>query len=151
VEEPRSLGQRKADTLAKLNERHADAWVASGSFERPVHLVPLSFAWDGQHVILATESAAVTTRNLVTSRRARLAFGSSRDVVVIDAVVANEIGVDAAPTEIGERYAEQADWDPRSAGGQFTYLLLRPDRIQAWREANEIAGRTVMQRGQWIV
>jgi hypothetical protein len=31
------------------------------------------------------------------------------------------------------------------------FLLLRPERIQAWREANEIAGRAVMQAGAWLV
>jgi hypothetical protein len=149
VESPRSLEQRTADALAKLKERHADVWVASSSDEHPAHLVPLSFAWDDQHVILATESAAVTTRNLVRSRRARLAFGSTRDVVMVDAVLSSEISVDGASPVVGDRYAEQADWDPRSAAGQFTYLLLRPDRIQVWREANEITGRTVMQGGRW--
>ncbi len=151
MEPPRSPVQRKADALAKLTQQHSDVWVASGSPEHPVHLVPLSFAWDGRNVILATESAAITTHNLVTSRRARLAFGGSRDVVMIDAVLSSDVGVDGAPQEIGDRYAEQADWDPRSANGLFTYLFLRPDRIQVWREVNEIAGRTVMRDGGWLI
>ena len=50
---------------------------------------------------------------------------------------------------IGERYATQADWDPRQSHGDLTYLLLRPQRIQVWREANEIADRTVMRDGLW--
>jgi hypothetical protein len=151
VEPPRSAAQRKADVLARLTQRHADVWVASCSANNPVHLVPLSFAWDGQHVILATESDALTTRNIVTSGRGRLAFGSSRDVVMVDAVMVSDIHVDTAPPEVAERYAAQADWDPRSASGLFTYLVLRPQRIQAWREANEIAGRTLMRAGQWLV
>jgi hypothetical protein len=70
---------------------------------------------------------------------------------MIDALLSSEISVDAAPPEVGGLYARQADWDPRSANGQFTYLFLRPDRIQVWREENEIAGRTVMRRGEWLV
>ncbi len=51
---------------------------------------------------------------------------------------------------VAERYAEQADWDPRSAHGDFVYSLLRPQRIQVWREVNEIAHRTVMKGGVWL-
>jgi hypothetical protein len=27
---------------------------------------------------------------------------------------------------------------------------LRPDRIQAWRESNELAGRLLMRGGEWL-
>jgi hypothetical protein len=151
VDPPRSLEQRKADALLKLTAHHSDAWVASGSTEHPGHLVPLSFAWDGHHVIVATETRAITTANLVGTGRARLAFGGSRDVVMMDSVLASAVEVNAEPSDLADRYAEQADWDPRAASGSFTYLLLRPERIQVWREANEIAGRTVMRSGQWLV
>jgi len=45
----------------------------------------------------------------------------------------------------------QADWDPRTAGASHAYLVLRPERIQAWREENELAGRTLMRDGTWLV
>jgi hypothetical protein len=51
---------------------------------------------------------------------------------------------------VADRYAEQSDWDPRSAGPGYAYLVLRPQRIQAWREANEIAGRTLLRDGSWL-
>ncbi len=47
-------------------------------------------------------------------------------------------------------YAMQADWDPRESDGQMRFLVLRPQRIQAWREANELTGRTLMRDGEWI-
>ncbi len=31
------------------------------------------------------------------------------------------------------------------------FLVLRPVRLQAWREANEIKGRTLMRDGAWVV
>jgi hypothetical protein len=31
------------------------------------------------------------------------------------------------------------------------FLVLRPVRIQAWRESDEIAGRTLMRDGAWVV
>jgi hypothetical protein len=51
----------------------------------------------------------------------------------------------------GAAYAEQSDWDPRTAGDAYVFLVLRPERIQAWRELNEIPGRTLMRDGVWLV
>jgi hypothetical protein len=146
----RSGAQRRADALAKLEASHADVWVATAS-GGPAHLVPLSFAWDGTSVVLAAGATAVTTRNLLTNGRARLAFGGTRDVVMVDADLERVVAVADAPAEIAERYAGQADWDPRASGGDYTYVLLRPHRIQVWREEDEIAGRTVMRDGTWLV
>jgi hypothetical protein len=151
MEPARTPHQRKADALALLAARHADLWVASASADGVAHLVPLSFAWDGEHVILATEPHAVTTRNVSATRRARLALGRTRDVVMIDALLVRQVALRASEPALAECYAAQADWDPRSAGGDFIYSLLRPDRMQVWREVNEIAGRTVMRGGAWLV
>ncbi|HZJ27582.1 MAG TPA: pyridoxamine 5'-phosphate oxidase family protein [Acidimicrobiia bacterium] len=146
----RTGAQRKVDVLAKLAARHADVWVASASETGRAHLVPLSLAWDGERVIIATEPSAVTTRNIVSSGIARLALGATRDVVMVDAVLDRAVDVGRVPPEVADAYAGQADWDPRAAGGDFWFLLLRPERIQAWREADEIAGRTVMREGVWL-
>jgi hypothetical protein len=59
--------------------------------------------------------------------------------------------VAAAPSWVAEGYANGSDWDPRKAGGTYVYLVLRPERVQAWREENEIAGRTLMRAGAWLV
>jgi hypothetical protein len=147
--EPRSLAERTADAVALLQTRHADLWLASAS-ATVAHLVPVSFCWTGEHVIVATEPGAVTTRNVLGSGRARLALGKTRDVVMIDASLAGTVDVRSADVEVADTYAEQADWDPRQAGDDFVYLLLRPERIQVWREANEIKGRTVMRHGRWL-
>lgn len=61
------------------------------------------------------------------------------------------IGVDSAPAPLATRHADQAAWDPRNTGQPYLYLLLRPDRIQAWREVNELPGRTLMRAGSWLV
>ena len=148
---PRSAEERKADALTKLAARHADLWMASASSGGRVHLVPLSFAWDGDHVIIATESSSVTARNIAGSGRARLALGGTRDVVAVDVVLVERLQAAKAPGHLADRYAMQADWDPRSADGDYVYFLLRPERIQVWREENEIAGRTVMRGGAWLV
>jgi hypothetical protein len=146
----RTRSQRRRDALATLTEVHADAWVASSSRDGVAHLVPLSYAWDGVCIIVVSEEASLTTRNIRASGRARIALGGTRDVVMVDALLeaaaAGEVEMD--PTR--DVYARQAGWDPRDVDGDFAYLRLRPQRIQVWREANEITGRTVMRDGLWI-
>ncbi|HSE07651.1 MAG TPA: pyridoxamine 5'-phosphate oxidase family protein [Nocardioidaceae bacterium] len=125
-----------------------DVWVATASIAGP-HLVPLSLAWVDGRVVVAVEATSVTARNLDASGRARLAVGSTRDVVMMDAVVERTVDV-AADERLGAAYAGQADWDPRGSRG-YVFLVLRPVRVQAWREANEIPGRTLMREGRWLV
>jgi Pyridoxamine 5'-phosphate oxidase len=150
VDAPRAPAVRKADTVAHLEAADADAWVATASPAGEVHLVPLSFAWDGEHLILAVEERSATARNLTSTGRARVALGGSRDVVMIEAVVADVVPVGTA-TGVADRYADQSDWDPRQAGDGYVFVLLSPRRVQAWREAHELAGRTLMRDGAWIV
>jgi hypothetical protein len=151
VATPRPPQQRKAEALAKLAQPAVDIWVATASAEGHAHLVPLSLGWDGDRVLLAIERRSVTQQNLARSGRARLALGPERDVVMLDAVVVSIIDVDEAPTSIGDTYAAQSDWDPRDAPEGYVYVILAPERIQAWREADEIAGRTLMRHGHWLV
>ncbi|HEV8175145.1 MAG TPA: pyridoxamine 5'-phosphate oxidase family protein [Actinoplanes sp.] len=145
---PRSLAQRKADTVAKLGTPAIDVWVASASGSDP-HLVPLSLAWLDDRVVVAVDASSRTARNVTARGGARLALGPTRDVVMIDAVLERVVPA-ADPGSLAEGYARQADWDPRDAGGGYVYLVLRPDRIQAWRESNELAGRTLMRNGRWL-
>ena len=140
---------RKADTLAMLATPAIDVWVATASAESAPHLVPVSLAWVEERVVVAVEASSVTARNLTASGTARLAVGPTRDVVMLDAVLETAVDV-AADDALGTAYAAQADWDPRGAAG-YVFLVLRPVRVQAWREANEIAGRTLMRDGTWLV
>ena len=148
MSEPRTSAQRRSDAEAQLSAPAADAWVATASAEGKEHLVPLSIGWDGERLLLATEPDAVTTRNLRASGRARLAVGPTRDVVMIDAVLETVVDVTTAPASIAETFAAQADWDPRHSTG-YLFVVLRPRRVQVWREVDEIAGRTIMRDGRW--
>lgn len=151
TEQPRDPRTRKADTLAKLRAPAADVWVASTA-GGGAHLVPLSLAWLEDRAVLALDESSVTARNVAAAGGARLGVGPTRDVVLIDAVVERTVPVAAAPPELADGYAAQADWDPRADAGEgYVYLVLRPVRIQAWREVNELAGRTLMRDGVWLV
>lgn len=146
---PRDGRTRKADALAMLATPAIDVWVASASEAGAAHLVPLSLAWVDDRAVIAVPETSVTARNLTTSGRARLAVGPTRDVVMIDARLDRAVGV-GDDQELGAVYAAQADWDPRRDSG-YVFLVLRPVRLQAWREADEIEGRTLMRDGAWIV
>jgi hypothetical protein len=146
---PRNPETRKADALRKLSAAAVDVWVATASAAGVPYLVPVSLAWVDERVVIAVERSSRTARNLTEVGQARVAVGPSRDVVMIDATLGRVVDV-VADTELGDAYAAQADWDPREGEG-YLFFVLRPDRIQTWREADEIAGRTLMRAGTWRV
>lgn len=147
--EARPAATRKADTLRMLRTPAIDVWVATAAAPDLPYLVPLSLGWVDERVVIALEASAVTARNVSATGRARLAVGPTRDVVMIDAVLERVVSVDDDQS-LGAAYVAQADWDPRGLAG-YVFLVLRPVRIQAWRESNEIPGRTLMRDGAWLV
>jgi hypothetical protein len=146
---PRDPATRKADALALLATPAIDVWVATASADGRPHLVPVSLAWADERAVVAVERSSVTARNLAASGEARLAVGATRDVVMIDAVLERAVDV-ATDDALGAVYVAQADWDPRGAAG-YVFLVLRPVRVQAWREVNEMPGRTLMRDGTWQI
>ena len=144
VEVARDFATRKGDVLARLREPALDGWVATAG-DGGVHLVPLSLAWLDGCVVVAVESSSRTAVNLRADPKVRVGMGHTRDVVMVEGRFERE----APAGEVGQRYAEQADWDPRGAEG-YVYLVIRPTRIQAWRESNELPGRTLMRDGEWL-
>jgi len=144
----RSAAQRKSDAIEKLN-KDQDVWVATADSRGIAHLVPLSLCWHDGMVVVAVEASSRTARNASASGQARLALGPPADVVMIDAKASVVARHDAGP-EIAGSYRERTGWEPGSDGGDWAYILLRPARIQVWRDVNEIAGRTVMADGTWL-
>ncbi len=145
---PRTAAQRKRDAIAQLTTHHQDAWVATADDDK-AHVVPVSIAWVDERVVIAVDATSVTARNIARTGRTRVAVGPTRDVVMIDAVLEEARPVTSAG-KLGEAFAAQADWDPRKSGGSYQYLVLAPHRIQAWREVDEIAGRTIMRDRTWL-
>jgi general stress protein 26 len=145
---PRGRAARRADTLARL-ARDVDCWVASADGSGLACLVPLSFAWDGARLVLATASASRTARNLRASGRAHLALGTLRDVVAIEGTVEVVDRAAIAPA-LADAFAGRAGWEPRDQPADYVYLLVTPRRIQAWRESNEQADKTIMRDGEWL-
>jgi hypothetical protein len=144
---PRPGSQRRIDVLAKLRS-DVDLWVASADAEGGAYLVPLSFYWDDSALTIATPRASRTAVNLIRAGWARVALGPTRDVVIIEGPVeAIPIGTDAA---LEDAHARAVGFDPRELTDEYVYLRITPHEIQAWREANELAGRQLMRRGEWL-
>jgi hypothetical protein len=70
--DPRSRAQRRRDTEHRLTH-DIDVWVASASADAAPYLVPLSFDWDGEALLVATPTDSPTGRNLAATRTVRLA------------------------------------------------------------------------------
>jgi hypothetical protein len=148
---PRDAQQRKADVLAKL-QHDVDCWVASASATGEAYLIPLSYVWDGKRIILATLRKSRTVRNLQRAGWARLAWGPTRDVVILEGSVTVHALHEVEP-DLAERFARVTGFDPRHLPTEpkYVYLRVTPTRIQAWREENELDGRDLMRDGQWLV
>lgn len=145
---PRSRAQRRHDTQHRL-AHDVDVWVASASTDGEPYLVPLSFDWDGEALLVATPTDSPTGRNLATTRAVRLGLGLTRDVAMLDGEVeVLEIG-NVTPQQ-GDRFAERTGFDPRALATPYSWFRISPRRIQAWREENELTGRDVMRDGRWL-
>jgi hypothetical protein len=146
-EPPRPLPQRVQDTLDRLRSDD-DAWVASADGEGTPYLIPLSFLWDGSAITLTTPETSRTARNLRSSGQARIGVGPTRDVVIIDGPV-EVFTLETVPAELADAFAARL-WDPRQQTERYEYFRITPQRVQAWREENELAGRVLMRGGQWL-
>lgn len=144
MDAPRTAEQRKIDTLGRLTS-DVDAWFASADTEGAGYLVPLSFLWDGVGLVVSTPRSSVTGRNLSRCGPVRVAVGELRDVTMIDGTAQ---AVDDEPTK--DAFAAGHGWDPRTENNEYAYFRIVPTRIQAWREVNELPGRTLMRDGTWL-
>ncbi|MER5894271.1 pyridoxamine 5'-phosphate oxidase family protein [Streptomyces sp. NPDC001876] len=145
---PRGREERLRDTRAKL-ENEVDLWVATSGSPGGVHLIPLSYLWDGTAFLVSTPRASVTGRNLLADHRVRLSLGPTRDAVLVDGI-AEPVDVDGLAPGTGDAFAARTGFDPRGLDEPYQYFLIRPRRIQAWREANELRGRDLMRDGSWL-
>ena len=147
--DPRSPAQRRRDTEHRLSH-DVDVWVASASADGAPYLVPLSFDWDGETLLMATPTDSPTGRNLAATQAVRLGLGHTRDVSMIEGEV-EVLEIDALPEERGDRFAAHTGFDPRALATPYRWFRVSPRRIQAWREVDELPDRELMRDGRWLV
>jgi hypothetical protein len=144
----RSRTERRRDTERRLAD-DVDLWLASASPDGVPYLVPLSFDWDGEALLVATPADSPTGRNLAATRTVRLGLGQTRDVTMIDGDV-EVLEMDALPREQGDRFAARSGFDPRELDTPYRWFRIVPRRMQAWREVDELTDRTLMREGRWV-
>jgi hypothetical protein len=146
----RPRDERIKDTL-ELLRTEVDVWIATASIAGKPYLVPLSFYWTGEAMIVTTPRSSRTGRNIAGTGRARAAIGQTRgQVVVIDALV-EEMPV-GENVELEDAYVRATDFDPRPWDAGYTFFRLIPERIQAWRgdDAEELRNKDVMRDGVFL-
>ncbi|GAA3770602.1 hypothetical protein GCM10022403_002420 [Streptomyces coacervatus] len=149
TEPPRSPEQRKHDVLARF-ARELDIWVATADGSGLPCLVALWFVWHGESIWMSTRVTNPTGRNLRDGGRARLAFGDTQDVVLVDGDVEAFTGQDVPPAAVGA-FLAKTRWDPRQDSASYAFFRVRPRGVQAWRGEHELPGRQVMRDGVWAV
>jgi len=130
-------------------ESDPNVWIATGGPDGVPHLVPLSLAWSGEQILVATPTDSVTVRNASATGAVRAALDSADDVVIVDAT-AEAIALGDADPDTMRAFVDRVGWDPGAESGEWSLVVLSPTRIQAWRNVGEIEGRTVMRDGNWI-
>jgi Pyridoxamine 5'-phosphate oxidase len=146
---PRSAQQRRTDTLSRL-ESDVDAWIATAGEDGP-YLVPLSYLWDGRALIVSTPTNSPTSRNLRASGKVRVGIGPTRDLILIEGTVETLGGRTDVADDVATAFAAHSGFDPRRETADYSWFRITPRRLQAWREANELAGRDLVRDGEWLV
>lgn len=136
--------QRKVDTLRHLDV-DKDLWIATTQNNEP-HLIPLNFLWLNNLIFIATELKNKTGANLARNSNVCLALGHTRDVIAIKALV-----VEADPSNLASKFENKLGWNPITEQGEWRLFALKPMRIQAWRNIEELNERTIMLKGNWVV
>ncbi|MFJ4330862.1 MULTISPECIES: pyridoxamine 5'-phosphate oxidase family protein [unclassified Streptomyces] len=143
---PRDSGRRRQDVLDRL-AGELDIWVATADAAGVPCLVPLWFVWHEESVWLCTRLTNPTGRNLRGGGRVRLAFGHTRNVVLIDGE-AETFGLREAPSA-ADAFTAKTGWDPRGDSASYAWFRVRPIAVQAWHEERELTGRHIMRDGAW--
>ncbi|MDJ0959361.1 MAG: pyridoxamine 5'-phosphate oxidase family protein [Acidimicrobiia bacterium] len=144
----RSAQQRRADTIRRL-ETEPNVWLATASATGTPHLVPLSLAWDGARVLVATPTKSPTVQNAVATRAVKASLDSAEDVVLIEGTV-EVLDYSSLDPELADRFVQRAGWSPADQEGEWSLLIVSPRTIRAWNSVTETTGRTIMRQGSWV-
>lgn len=143
---PRTHDERLAVARGRLRQER-QMWLSTGGRRGP-HLIPVAFVDDEDAIVTATGESSRTVRNLRETGRARVAVGTTSDVVMVDTVLDGLVPVPEIATDVADRFAAVSH-DPRKMSG-YLYIRLVPRRVQVWNGFHEFRGRTVILKGEWL-
>ena len=146
-EPARSREQRRQNTLDRLTNDD-DAWVATASPDGRACLMPLSFVWDRDTLLMCTRRTNPTALNVTPRGEAAVTLGHTRDVVHVEGP-AEVVEGSALGKESADAFAAKLSWDPRDRP-TWVSLRITPLVVKAWREENELKDRLIMRDGRWL-
>src|ERR1700741_5138717 len=111
----RDVAASKADVLAFLEKQGKYFLISADVAARP-HVIAVSAWWDGHQLVVTTNGASRTARNLAMNPLVKLAGGDPSDAVIIDAQVIDSSAVEDSP-ELAAGFQGAMGWDPREMGG----------------------------------
>ncbi len=111
--------------------------------------MPLSLAWDGTRLLVATPTSTRTAQNAIATGAVKASLDSANDVVLIDGTV-EVVDFTSADPELVETFVERVGWNPADQPGDWSLLIVSRRTIRAWDSVGEITGRTIMRDGNWI-
>lgn len=139
---------RKADVLAAL-EKQKDVWLVTADLAGRPHVIAASAWWDGAELVVATRAGTKTARNMESNPIVRIASGAPSDAIVIAAqMIESRMAKDAS--DLAGGFAAACGWNPAEEGPEWMLFRLRPTGIQAFRGYEEVRGRDVMVRSEWL-
>ncbi|MEI2827547.1 MAG: pyridoxamine 5'-phosphate oxidase family protein [Dermatophilaceae bacterium] len=148
----RSPQERRAHAERVFRQTDGHVWVATANGRGRAHLVPFSFAWIPEGIVICTSPTSQTAKNLRETSTAKLAFGATHDVVLVTGRLAEVIdrGPGSDTSEIDNVFATQSDWDPRQSSGTFSYFVIGLRQVDVWGPEEEHPDRVVMRSGEWL-
>ena len=102
-------------------------------------------------LVISTPSASPTSRNLLASGRVRIGIGPNPRPDPDRRQPRGPFPTHEIADELGDAFAAKTGFDPRELVTPYTWFRIQPERVQAWREANELDGRDLMRDGLWLV
>ncbi|HOF62913.1 MAG TPA: pyridoxamine 5'-phosphate oxidase family protein [Dermatophilaceae bacterium] len=148
----RSAQERRAHAERVFRHQEGHVWVATANGGGRAHLVPFSYAWIPEGIVICTSPTSQTARNLRETSTAKLAFGATHDVVLVTGRLAEVIdrGAGSDTAVLDDVFATQSDWDPRTSSGVFSYFVIGLRQVDVWGPEEEHADRVVMRSGEWL-
>jgi hypothetical protein len=141
----RSVRERIADAL-DVFERDRDCFFATTNPDQRPNVAPLSVVWYADEFVLCTRRSTRTVKNLIERPFARLVFGATRDVVLIDAACEIRELSSVDPKTL-TAFHEHVGWDIARETTRYVALVCQPETVQSWRQEPEA---TLMKNGAWI-
>jgi hypothetical protein len=143
---PERTIRERIDGSIRRFETDVDCFVATTTPDGRPNVAPLSVVWHGGVFVICTRRSTHTVKNIQHQPVARLVYGPTRDVVIVDVRVdireLSDVG-DAALTA----FHRHVGWNIAEETNRYVALVCMPGNIQAWREEPE---RTIMENGRWL-